>query len=84
MNDKLVESAMAGRVSRRLGPIPGSNPLLQRAILKHSRSRVSATLSPFGRGLGNLGAAPVSDRGTLGGLTQFLTQFDVSGSATGP
>ena len=25
----------------------------------------------------------VSDRGTLGGLTQFLTQFDVSGSATG-
>ena len=26
----------------------------------------------------------VSDRRTLGGLTQFLTQFGVSGSATGP
>ena len=29
-------------------------------------------------------ARALSDRGTLGGLTQFLTQFDVSGSATGP
>jgi hypothetical protein len=27
---------------------------------------------------------PVSDHGTFGGLTQFLTQFEVSGSATGP
>jgi hypothetical protein len=27
-------------------------------------------------------AMAVSDRSTLGGLTQFLTQFDVSGSTT--
>ena len=26
---------------------------------------------------------PVSDRGTLGGLTQFVTQFAFAGSATG-
>jgi hypothetical protein len=30
-----------------------------------------------------LGQIAVSDRRTLGGLTQFLTQFGVSGSATG-
>ena len=30
------------------------------------------------------GRVPVSDRRTLGGLTQFLTQFGFSGSSTSP
>ena len=35
-------------------------------------------------GLDRTGRVPVSDRSTFGGLRQFLTQFEVSGSSTRP
>ena len=56
---------------------PGVPP---RSILEgRSRTVVSHRTSVAKRG-----QIAASDRRTLGGLTQFLTQFDVLGSATGP
>ena len=61
------------------GPIRTSEGLVQHAEAYTGSARHDAI--PDGQ-RDRAGRPPVSDRGTFGGLTQFLTQFDVSGSAT--
>ena len=66
------QSRFAGSSVRRSRPRPSRSILEGRSRAFMSR-RTSIT---------KLGQIAVSERGTSGGLTQFLTQFDVSGSAT--
>jgi len=79
--DTFGQSPIAGRVSPRLGPDSPFECTASAGYTETFSVTGFGTLEPVGQRLGN-STVPVSDRGTLGSLTQFATQFGFAGSAT--
>lgn len=83
---ELADSRMSSGSTRWTDPTGGEGECLFWAAQETPAAFYTETLESDSCVTPNLGhlldQIAASDRRTLGGLTQFLTQFDVSGSAT--